>query len=195
MELSRRRVMRALGIYLVTLWLLAQGFADLFPAFGLPDWSLRVFVMLGFLGLPIVVLLAWRYELTPHGLIPETAITDDDATLSDLPECGVIEVSWTTKEGKLLSDSFHTAFSIGRESENAVEIRDKRVSRRHARIFPSGDRWWVEDLSSSNGTFLDGERITKRPLHAESVLQLHPEGPTLKLKVRTIPDSYAQDSA
>ena len=60
MEMSRRRVMRALGIYLVTLWLLAQGVADLFPAFGLSSWSVRAFVMLGFVGVPIVALLAWQ---------------------------------------------------------------------------------------------------------------------------------------
>ena len=195
MELSRRRVMRALGIYILSLWLLAQGFADLFPAFGLPNWSVRAFVMLGILGLPIVVFLAWRYELTPQGLIPDSAITDDESTLIDLPECGVVEVSWTARGGKLLSDSFHSAFIIGRESGNAIEIPDKRVSRRHARIFPAGDRWWVEDLSSANGTYLNGKRIGKSQLLADSVLQLHPDGPSLKLKVVEASGYYAKDSA
>ncbi len=184
MEMSRRRVMRALGIYLVTLWLLAQGVADLFPAFGLPDWSVRAFVMLGFLGVPVVALLAWRYELTPQGLIPDTAITDDDSTLIDLPDCGAVEVSWTSHGGSKCSESFHSAFSIGRDSGNAVEIADKRVSRRHARLFTTRGEWWVEDLSSSNGTYLDGKRITRSKLLASSLLQLHPEGPTLELRLK-----------
>ena len=46
-ELFRRKVVRLLGGYVVILWLLAQGFADLFPAFGLPEWSLRVFIIVG----------------------------------------------------------------------------------------------------------------------------------------------------
>ena len=187
MEMSRRRVMRALGIYLVTLWLLAQGVADLFPAFGLSSWSVRAFVMLGFVGVPIVVLLAWRYELTPQGLIPDTAITDDDSTLIELPECGEIEVSWTSNQGSECNESFHSAFSIGRDSGNAVEIPDKRVSRRHARLFTTHGEWWVEDLSSSNGTYLDGKRITKSRLLANGVLQLHPEGPILNLRVKKPP--------
>lgn len=187
MEMSRRRVMRALGIYLVTLWLLAQGVADLFPAFGLSSWSVRAFVMLGFVGVPIVALLAWRYELTPQGLIPDTAITDDDSTLIEPAACGEVEVSWTSYQGSQRNESFHSAFSIGRDSGNAVEIRDKRVSRRHARLFIAQGEWWVEDLSSSNGTYLDGKRITRSRLLDSSVLQLHPEGPTLNLRLKKQP--------
>ncbi len=195
MEMSRRRVMRALGIYLVTLWLLAQGVADLFPAFGLPDWSVRVFVLLGFVGVPVVALLAWRYELTPQGLIPDTAITDDDSTLIDLPESGEVEVVWTSQSGSECSESFHSAFSIGRDSGNAVEIPDKRVSRRHARLFTTRGEWWVEDLSSSNGTYLDGKRITRSRLLANGVLQLHPEGPTLNLRLKQQPGAGPDGNA
>jgi hypothetical protein len=51
--------------------------------------------------------------------------------------------------------------SIGREQGNTVTIPDPRISGRHARIEWQGGRWWVEDLSSANGTFLNGRAISE----------------------------------
>lgn len=51
---------------------------------------------------------------------------------------------------------------LGREPDGAVWIDVTSVSRRHARILISGDQATLEDLSSKNGTFLNGEVITKR---------------------------------
>jgi len=182
-ELSRRRVIRAVGIYLVTLWLLAQGVADLFPAFGLPNWSVRAFVILGLMGLPVAIYLAWRYELTPQGLIPDTGAIDDDRTLVDYPEAGVLNVSWQDLSGGEKCTSFHSDFVIGRESGVPVQVADARVSRRHARLFPKQGSWWVEDLASSNGTFINGERVQREQLPPHCKLRLHPEGPVLALEI------------
>jgi hypothetical protein len=183
MELSRRRVMRAAGIYLVTLWLLAQGVADLFPAFGLPDWSVRVFVLFGFAGFPVVIWLAWQYELTPQGLVPDSAIADSEATLVDFPVSGVAKVYWEAEGGGAMKDSFQSECVIGRDPGNAIQIRDRRVSRRHARVFPERGAWWVEDMGSSNGTYLDGEKIERKQLGVSNELQLHPEGPRLRVEI------------
>lgn len=50
---------------------------------------------------------------------------------------------------------------IGRSTE-AVPITDEAVSRRHAELTPDDGRWWLRDLESTNGTFLNGERIDGR---------------------------------
>ncbi|HWJ83738.1 MAG TPA: FHA domain-containing protein [Nocardioides sp.] len=50
---------------------------------------------------------------------------------------------------------------IGRGSDAAIRLDDDYVSTRHARIAASGDQWFVEDLGSTNGTYLGTQRITQ----------------------------------
>jgi len=76
-ELKRRNVIRIGIAYAAVAWLLAQ-IADLaFGAFEVPDWALRA-LLIGFLvGLPIALVIAWVYELTPTGVrVDEDGISD-----------------------------------------------------------------------------------------------------------------------
>ncbi|HJQ06894.1 MAG TPA: FHA domain-containing protein [Nocardioides sp.] len=50
---------------------------------------------------------------------------------------------------------------IGRGNDAAIRLDDDYVSTRHARIVSSGDQWFVEDLGSTNGTYLGAQRITQ----------------------------------
>ena len=54
---------------------------------------------------------------------------------------------------------------IGRSEDNDVVIVDGRVSRHHARIVADGDGFAIEDLGSSNGTFVDGQPARRARLH------------------------------
>ena len=49
--------------------------------------------------------------------------------------------------------------TIGRRSENDVVLQGELISRHHARVAPSDGAWYVSDLDSTNGTFLNGERL------------------------------------
>ncbi len=49
---------------------------------------------------------------------------------------------------------------IGRGHDAAIRLDDDYVSTRHARIAVSGDQWYVEDLGSTNGTYVGSSRIT-----------------------------------
>src|SRR5512147_1961443 len=50
--------------------------------------------------------------------------------------------------------------TIGRDSSNGVAINDAEVSRKHARLTFQGGKFVIEDLGSTNGTFVNGQRLT-----------------------------------
>ncbi len=50
--------------------------------------------------------------------------------------------------------------TIGRSSESGLVIRDDYTSTHHARLMLWDDQWVIQDLDSTNGTFLDGSRVT-----------------------------------
>ena len=48
---------------------------------------------------------------------------------------------------------------LGRESGVHIQVPDPSVSRRHARLAWHGGQFWIEDLGSSNGTYVNGQRL------------------------------------
>jgi pSer/pThr/pTyr-binding forkhead associated (FHA) protein len=50
---------------------------------------------------------------------------------------------------------------VGRGTDAAIRLDDDYVSTRHARIASSGDQWFVEDLGSTNGTYIGSHRLTQ----------------------------------
>src|SRR5713101_5346232 len=67
-ELKRRNVYKVAIAYAVIAWLLMQVASQIFPFFEIPNWAVRLVVLLLVLGFPIALVLAWAFELTPEGL-------------------------------------------------------------------------------------------------------------------------------
>jgi TolB-like protein/tetratricopeptide (TPR) repeat protein len=67
-ELKRRNVYKVAIAYVVAGWALSQGIAQVFPVFDVPNWVIRLIVLLIIIGLPIALVLAWMFELTPQGI-------------------------------------------------------------------------------------------------------------------------------
>src|SRR5216684_2282594 len=64
---------------------------------------------------------------------------------------------------------------LGRQTDSAICLESQAVSRHHARIVRVDDSFFVEDMGSSNGTYLNGSRIRERaPLTEKDTLQLGP---------------------
>jgi len=67
-ELKRRNVYKVAVAYVVGGWALSQGIAQVFPVFDVPNWVIRLIVLLIIIGLPIALVLAWMFEITPQGI-------------------------------------------------------------------------------------------------------------------------------
>lgn len=63
---------------------------------------------------------------------------------------------------------------FGRDAAEAdIVLADKSVSKRHARVFAKGGKWFLEDLGSSNGTFFDGKKLTAAvPLNKDDLFSV-----------------------
>lgn len=62
-------------------------------------------------------------------------------------------------------------FTIGRQGNNQLILRDNRASRHHARIAVEAGEYYVEDLKSSHGVFVNGSRITRQKLYASDRIE------------------------
>src|SRR6476660_3543817 len=67
-ELKRRHVYRVAIAYGVVAWLLIQVATQVFPFFEIPNWVVRLVVLLTVLGFPGALIIAWAFEMTPEGL-------------------------------------------------------------------------------------------------------------------------------
>ncbi len=74
-ELRRRSVLKVVGAYLVGMWIVLQVAQTTFAPLRFPDWWMTVLTILTVLGLPIVAVLAWSYEITPGGVVLDEGST------------------------------------------------------------------------------------------------------------------------
>lgn len=66
-----------------------------------------------------------------------------------------------------------TEASIGRDVGNTIQLsNDNTVSRRHARLLRQGEGWLIRDEGSSNGTWVNGVRVTEHPLRPGDEIQI-----------------------
>jgi len=77
-ELKRRHVYRVAVAYAVVAWLLIQVATQVFPFFEVPNWTVRLVVMLLALGFPAALILAWAFELTPEGIKRTKDVTPNE---------------------------------------------------------------------------------------------------------------------
>ncbi|MCS6895312.1 MAG: FHA domain-containing protein [Bacteroidia bacterium] len=62
--------------------------------------------------------------------------------------------------------------SIGRAPDNTIVIADNTVSSRHARLFLQGTQWYIQDLGSTNGTFVNEQRVSQHPVRIGDKIRL-----------------------
>ena len=203
-ELSRRRVFRTVIAYIVVIWALSQGASELFPHFGVDDRWIRIFIIALVLGIPVVAVLSWRFDLALKGMVPDPfsdpgILADEDLEPGNAADwarnrhepkgAGYVTAIWTTPTGETVRRQFFEPFVIGRDPANDIQLADRRVSRVHA-VFYAEDRVWkVRDINSSNGTYLDGKKTPRAELPDNCQLQFHEKGPVIDMSIHKVEET------
>ena len=78
-ELKRRNVYKVAAAYAVVAWLLIQIATQVFPFFEIPNWAVRLVVILLILGFPVALVLSWAFEITPEGIKRESEIAPSES--------------------------------------------------------------------------------------------------------------------
>ena len=98
-ELRRRNVYRAGVIYAMAAWLLIQVATQVFPFFEIPNWVVRLIVVVLVIGFPVALALAWAFEITPEGIVktddvpPEKSIRWQAGRKLDFVIIGILAVA------------------------------------------------------------------------------------------------------
>ncbi len=89
------------------------------------------------------------------------------------------------QQGTTWSDErrFTDTFRIGRDPECELPITERAVSKVHAEARLEEGQWWVVDVQSRNGTYLDGERIERASMPSSCKVELGQGGPILWISV------------
>ncbi|MGO3153210.1 MAG: FHA domain-containing protein FhaB/FipA [Galactobacter sp.] len=115
----------------------------------------------------LIVVMALRRDL---GVGQRTRVAAGAAPTSAAPPAGpseperVIPHRLVVLEGPRAGTELTLAASpllLGRAQEATLVLDDDYSSGRHARLFPQGSRWFLEDLGSTNGTFIDENQLTR----------------------------------
>jgi TolB-like protein/Tfp pilus assembly protein PilF len=78
-ELKRRNVYKVAVAYAVVAWLLIQIATQVFPFFEIPNWAVRLVVLILILGFPVALILSWAFEITPQGIKRESEIAPNES--------------------------------------------------------------------------------------------------------------------
>jgi hypothetical protein len=92
------------------------------------------------------------------------AVVAGSVTIEGLVDDRPVVLSLVPPSGSALA--LFDGLRIGRNDDNDVVLADGRVSRHHARIIADASGFAIEDLQSSNGTFVDGVAVQRARLHA-----------------------------
>ena len=123
-ELKRRNVFRVAIAYLALAWLVTEVAGTVFPAFGIPDWGVRFFVIVFALGFVPALIISWAYELTPEGLkrekdvVRDASITHVTAKRLDGITIGLIVVALAF----ILADRFWLSPRLAEQSAAPAEV-------------------------------------------------------------------------
>ena len=147
-ELKRRNVYKVAVAYAVVAWLLIQVATQVFPFFDIPNWVVRLVVLLVVLGFPIALLISWAFELTPEGLKRTEDVPPNDSK----PRWSARKFTVVLDGGRDLAGGL--LLFLGRVNllDRRHQLRSRQLPEKSIAVLP------FENLSSDkeNAYFADG---------------------------------------
>jgi hypothetical protein len=112
---------------------------------------------------------------------PKTAAPPLDKTKAadeTVMEGEIVGTLTVTVKGEELGifDITTTPMIVGRDPKSDVVIKSETVSKSHLKIIPKGDQFFIVDLGSTNGTYVNGEKITETLVTPDDMVQLGKRG-------------------
>jgi TolB-like protein/Tfp pilus assembly protein PilF len=152
-ELKRRNVYKVAAAYAVVAWLLIQFTTQVFPFFEVPNWAVRLVILLLVLASPVVLICAWAFEITPEGIkrtedvAPGKSIRRRTGRKLTAITAIVIAIAVALLLVRLSRPATSRTTGVAGSSSTAVEIPEKSIA-----VLP------FENLSAdkANAFFADG---------------------------------------
>ena len=148
-ELKRRRVYNVAVAYVIVAWLLIQVATQVFPFFNIPNWVVRLVVLLTIVGFPIAVVCAWAFEITPEGIKLEADIDRRIIRKTGRKLTALIVIVAAVAAGVTVFRSLHLQQGIeaAKQPRLAVAIEGKSIA-----VLPFENR----SEEKANAYFADG---------------------------------------
>lgn len=137
-ELRRRNVFKVLSAYLVGIFIMLQVAQTTFQPLHFPDWWMTALTILAVIGIPIIGMLAWSYEITPAGIVLDAG----DTARVPLPKARRAIAPWLVTGVALMAGVTGLAWwrSIGQGSEPVVEAAGRAApDQRSVAVLPLVD--------------------------------------------------------
>jgi serine/threonine-protein kinase len=127
-ELKRRNVYKVAVAYGVVAWLLMQIASQIFPFFDIPNWVVRLVVLLLVIGFPIALIIAWAFEVTPEGIKRTEAADAAGQRSRGVTWIYVVLIGLALSAGLFFVGRFTAGHATPRLSEAATAIPEKSIA-------------------------------------------------------------------
>jgi len=158
-------------------------------------WMQNRFIVIIAIVLIVLILVVLKIALFPSAQAEEHAAPVAPAPAPELPRMTKDKTRMLEEDGTVLEGEIYGTMTVtekgeslgtynvtsnplilGRDPNSAVVVASDTVSKTHLKVFAKGDQFYIIDLGSTNGTFVNGQKISETLVRPEDEIQLGKRG-------------------